>query len=317
MKSRKIIEKIQRINSVDDLKYKIRTKIRHGVLERNYPENFKVTKVPKYIHIELNNTCNLGCIMCSYRNMKRKKQFMTMELFKKIINDCSKNGIRYVRLFAMGEPLMHPKLFEMIKYAKSHGIGFADINSNANLLTKDRARKIIESGLDRVVFSVDGNTQNTYGKIRVGGNLEKVKENITYLVKMRKEMKKRKPQIFIQSIRMKETEKEIDGVVKYWEKLVDGVGIVDVMNQGGQVPEMGDASEVRRPCPYLWNMMTVCANGDVSVCCIDTECVLNVGNVNKKNLREIWHGDKINKMRELHKQRKFKSMPLCGNCSAF
>ena len=324
---KRMVEKIRRIESTAELKYKIKANIRDRIKERGYIEKHKITRAPRYVHIELNNTCNLKCVMCSYSTMKRPKQYMSIDTYKRVINDCVRSGILYVRLFAMGEPLLHPKFFEMVKYAKSKGIGFVDINSNANLLTMEKSKQILESGLDRVVFSVDGSDEETYRKIRIGGSLKKVKENINYLMEQRKKMKKHKPLVIVQTIKMKETEKQINEIVNYWGSIVDRVGVCDVMDQSEQIKSVArgktkwkkDASKIsanerKIPCPLLWTMMTITPNGDVSACCGDTDVLLKIGNVNESSLLEIWNGKKLNWLRKMHLDKKFNAMPLCGEC---
>ena len=112
--------------------------------------------------------------MCPYPDMTREKVLMSMDLFKKIIDDATTNSIKEVCLNFYNEPLLDPLLFERIKYAKSKGLRVM-FNSNGCLLTEEKINALLDSGLDSITFSFDAATKETYEKTRVGGDFEKTK----------------------------------------------------------------------------------------------------------------------------------------------
>lgn len=115
-----------------------------------------VSKVPGHLQIELNNNCNLSCIMCPRKNLTRKVQNLSWDVYKKIIDEAAELKISDIKLFLFGEPLLYPKLIEAIKYAKSKDLQHVDFSTNGQLMNKNKARELVNSGVDLINFSIDG-----------------------------------------------------------------------------------------------------------------------------------------------------------------
>src|SRR3989338_3463854 len=145
----------------------------------------KAYSLPYRLQIENGNICNLRCTMCALNVMKRKKGMLTLEKYKEIFNTIKP---AYVNLTGYSEMVLNSDIYEIIKYSKSKG-AFTKIDSNATLTTEEKAKKIIESGLDLLSVSVDGATKETYEKIRVPAKFEVVINNLRNLVKIRNEVK--------------------------------------------------------------------------------------------------------------------------------
>lgn len=144
----------------------------------------KAYSLPYRLQIENGNICNLRCTMCALNVMERKKGMLTFPKFKDIFDTIKPV---YVNLTGYSEMILNGDIFEMIKYAKKRGV-FVKIDSNATLTTDEKARKIVESGLDLISVSVDGATKETYEKIRVPAKFETVIANLKNLVRVRNEM---------------------------------------------------------------------------------------------------------------------------------
>ncbi len=144
----------------------------------------KVYSLPYRLQIENGNICNLRCTMCALNMMKRKKGMLTLDKYKEIFNTIKP---AYVNLTGYSEMILNSDIFEIIKYSKTKG-AFTKIDSNATLTTEERAKKIVESGLDLISISVDGATKETYEKIRIPAKFEVVINNLKGLVKTRNEM---------------------------------------------------------------------------------------------------------------------------------
>jgi MoaA/NifB/PqqE/SkfB family radical SAM enzyme len=179
----------------------------------------KTEGLPLEIGVEVINICNLRCIMCPYEEMVTRKTRpqgkMSDPLFKKIIDEVAPFA-ELIYLHGLGEPLLHPKIFEFIKYAKKKGLRVG-ISTNAMLLDKTKSRKLLDSGIDYVILAMDGATKEIYEKIRVGGKFEQVEQNIRQFLQLKKE-RKRKPFTVIQFITMAENEKEVDLFSKKWQR---------------------------------------------------------------------------------------------------
>ena len=150
---------------------------------KEWPENFYVGGFPLFIDIEVTSICNLRCPFCAttYRDRLIKKGYISFDMVKKIIDEGSENGLRGVKFNYRGEPLLHKEICDFVKYAKDKGLMDVYFNTNAMLLDKEMAKRLIESGLDRISVSAEGFTKEAYESYRVGGNFEKVLSNIINL----------------------------------------------------------------------------------------------------------------------------------------
>jgi len=152
-------------------------------------KNFKLSDL--MISIEPSNICNAECIMCPYQKMTRKKEIRPMDLFKKIVDNCVSYGVKNFNLNFYNEPFLDPFIFERIKYLKSKNAR-VQLFSNGSVINVE---KILESGLDEIIFSIDGIKKETYELIRKGLNFEKVVNNVLFLIKKKKELGLKKPKI--------------------------------------------------------------------------------------------------------------------------
>ncbi len=127
---------------------------------------------PVDIIVEVTRYCNLKCIMCPYPNLKRSKGHMEFATFKKIVDETAReNQNARIWLAIMGEPLiLGEKVATYIQYAKEQGVREVCLNTNAVFLTDKIADKLLSSGLDKLLVSIDAMTAEAYDKIRVGGN---------------------------------------------------------------------------------------------------------------------------------------------------
>jgi len=151
----------------------------------------KETNYPIYVLIEPTSICNLRCKMCFQvdRDFVTREYMgkMNFELYKEIIDEISANGTKAITFASRGEPLLHPKIADMLKYASGKFIDIK-INTNATKLTKELSKIILSSGVNEIVFSVDSDNKEQYESIRVRSNWEKVLENIKNFETIRREM---------------------------------------------------------------------------------------------------------------------------------
>ena len=138
-----------------------------------------------------------------------------------------------------------PTIFDMIAYAKSEGLTDVVLNSNANLLDEGASKGLIHSGLDAIYIGIDAFKPDTYAKIRVGGNYEKVVQNTFNLMKLKKLMNSEKPEVFVQFVEMDINQNEKEDFIKFW-------------NQQGAIVKIRPKGELGRthrcPQPSLGSM---------------------------------------------------------------
>lgn len=159
-------------------------------IDKNNVQNF----LPLCIDIEVASICDLACKFCYREVLPTPDKIMSMELFRQIADQASALGIPSAKLNWRGEPLMNPHLPEMVRYLKNKGFLEVIINTNATHLTQEMSEKLIEAGLDLMIYSFDGGTKETYEKNRPGrfktNNFENVYSNIRNFSQVRKDKKR-------------------------------------------------------------------------------------------------------------------------------
>lgn len=272
-------------------------------------------KIPFRVMIENTNVCNANCIFCPHKIMKRKVGVMNMGLFKKIIEECKKVKIEYVTIYGFGEPLLDKQFFERVEYTKSVGIQRVTTNTNGMYLDEEKIEKVFNSGLDEIYVSFDAATSKTYKKIRPGLDFQIVKKNILNLVKERERRQSKKPEIVLSYVESRDNKHEIKKYIKQWKGMVDNISVSFIQNWTGDI-ESGEIlmGGRRDPCRLLWTDMVISWNGDVPLCCNDYGNRMILGNINDQSIKEVWGGDKLRIIRELHKGGEFEKINICAKC---
>src|SRR5262249_31373268 len=167
------------------------------------------------IEITLASTakCNLYCPMCPRHIYTFDNENMDLELYKKIVQDC-KDHVEFIWPYGIGEPMIHPNIFEMIRISSEAGVR-TGMSTNATLLDDRRADLLLNSGLDYVVFAFDGASKATYEKYRSGATFEKTRENILSFLS-KKVARKSSMYVVLQMVLLKENMREIDDYRKLW-----------------------------------------------------------------------------------------------------
>lgn len=275
----------------------------------------KLNDMPYAVIIELTSYCNLKCAMCMNSTMRRPKGYMSKELYEKIIDELAeKCPDAFVWINGQGEPLLCKELEERLNYAVKKKLTNICINTNATLLNKDMADMIIKSGINTIVCGVDAFSKELYGKIRVGGNRDKVYENIEYLLKKVSENKNCKLKVEVQQIEMKENKSEQEQFVEYWRGRGAYIRFIAYQTWFGSKEEQWDAVENRVACSKC-NMFQVFWDGRVAMCGCDYEITNVLGNVNDTSIHSLWQRMK-SEFSMLHMEHRFNELPVwCQKCT--
>jgi len=290
---------------------------RYGL--RSYTSRKARPSFPLIMMFETSALCNIKCIMCPRWNIGRSlKGNMSFSLFKKVLDECAEHEPILpcqITLHYSGEPLLNPQLPRMIKYAKDKGVPFVRLNTNGLLLDEEMSKKIIYSGLDRMTVALEA-TKEIHEKTRLGSSYDLVSSNIVRFMDLKKRLGSSKPSLWVQMLTSKFTnEEDIVYGIKQWENLVDYVEVTSVSTIGNQVQDMGTILRKRADCDDLWILMAVLWNGDVTVCCVDHDAKLRMGNVCELSVQEVWDNPEWDNLCELHRKRDFSKLPdLCRNC---
>jgi len=316
---------------VDSLQKKAKNFLKRGGLSpwywnyrykwTQYPKLKKVDTFPTEIIIETSSLCNLQCTMC-FRNYLKDISYSNMEfsLFKKIIDEV-KDNLAAIKLSWRGEVLLNKDFVQMVQYAKNANIKEVSVLTNATLLNSETSKELIKARLDQIVISVDGATKKTYESIRKGANFESVTNNIKDLIALRGT--KKKPMIRIQITKIPENKDEIKDFINQWEDFVDEVAIsgfidyayIDEENDPKLQPELKNTIG-RLPCPSLWQRLAIMSDGTITVCCIDVQGKLALGNCKDTTIKEMWNSPKLTKLRRLHTAKELDSIEACRKCNA-
>ncbi|MBN1558654.1 SPASM domain-containing protein [candidate division KSB1 bacterium] len=287
---------------------------------------------PPIVNIEPTNICNLRCPLCvtGSRAMKRPRGHMDYRHFKKFIDQVAEKII-YLTLYHQGEPYLHRQFNDMVAYAKSKGL-YVATSTNGHFFSPEMAAAVVQSGLDSMIISLDGVTQESYAKYRVLGQLDTVLDGIRNLVAAKKKAKSKVPRLFLQFLVMRQNEHEIDAV----RRLAKELGVDRLLIKTAQVTTLAEAKKwlpendryrryeltndawrVKRGqgvCPRLWMTTLIDWDGQVVPCCFDKNGDYAMGDLAKGCFDDIWREQRYRDFRQRMLNDR-NSIDICRNCN--
>jgi len=279
-------------------------------------KSLKELSFPTRFAVELCADCNLQCSMCHHDKMVRPKGVMPFELWKRCADEIAEVSPKCEVWFSFcGEPLLEPELLlRMIRYGREAGLQSISINTNGMYLTEDLEDRLLDSGVVRIVFGVDGLTKETYEKIRIGGERNQLYRTIQSLL-AKKALRGSGPEIIVQFIEMNENQHEMKDFQKFWLDKDATVKTRKMLSWGGKFDTPLDvAPEDRIPCPWALTMMHVMWDGRVARCPGDTEAEEGSGNAWHESLTKLWAG--LSPYRRHHLSYDFDALPeRCQTCT--
>jgi len=289
--------------------------------------------VPSRMTIETVFGCNADCVMCVvHQPSRRKKGIMSMELFRKIIDDMAPYApqIEMLDLFCLGEPLLDRHLFERMSYARENGFRNMAISTNAQLLTADKQKQLLESGIETVIFSLDGIKKETHEGIRRNLNYDTVIENCLNMIKMRTEGNY-KTRFVVRFIRQAANWNEWDDYKTFWQQHIDPeqhdlLIRYDAHTWGGQLMtkdvRFSEQENERSPeveamaCYQIFDILYILADGSVPMCSEDwLHPIHNYGNANDQHPLDIYNSKKFNNTRNVHLKGTKNCIQHCSECT--
>jgi radical SAM protein with 4Fe4S-binding SPASM domain len=257
---------------------------------------------------------------------------LTDQTYTKVIDELAPK-LSYLIFYFQGEPYLNPKFLDQISYAVSKKI-YTATSTNAHYLTDEVAKKTVESGLDRLIISIDGTTQETYEQYRIGGKLEKVIKGTKNMVKWKKELKSLTPHIIFQYLVVKPNEHQLEEVQQLAKDIgVDEVAfktaqIYDYENGSDLIPNQEKYSRYKKGsngkwqiknrlinhCWKMWHSCVITWDGKVVPCCFDKDAHYSLGEMKSTSFSSIWKGTSYQQFRSaLIKSRS--EIEMCKNCS--
>jgi len=256
----------------------------------------RAPRMPEIVQIESTNICNAKCVFCPRDDMHRRQGIMSVDLFRKIVDECVELGITHVRMHNYGEAFIDKKLVEKVRYAKQQGIKEVGMISNGSLITDQIARGMIDAGLDAINISVDASGKEVFESTRIGLKYDKVIGNIERLVRLRAESGKRRPKLILSFVRQNNSADE-QAFIEHWRAIADKIHVTDLHNWAGT---LNKESDVNYPCYRPWLTFTVLWDGRVSLCCADFDGKIILGDLNTHSIAEIWNAEAYRDVRRQH-----------------
>lgn len=290
--------------------------------------------LPFSLSIEPTTACNLGCPECpsGLKQFTRPTGKLNLDLHKKMLEQVKKS-VFYINYYFQGEPFLHPDFLALIRDANKRKI-YTATSTNAHFIDQNKAEEIVNSGLDRLIISIDGLTQETYENYRVHGSLEKVIKGTEFLIEAKKKLKSNTPHLIFQFLAVKQNEHEVQDVFSLGKKMgIDEVRIksaqlYDYKNGNPLMPENEKYARYKKQadgtyklkvktgnhCWRMWSSSVLTWDGKVVPCCFDKDAKHVLGTIENVDFNSIWKSRKYNQFRQAILNDR-NQIDICKNCS--
>jgi MoaA/NifB/PqqE/SkfB family radical SAM enzyme len=285
-----------------------------------YPHYKYHLPLPAVLMIENTNHCNAECVMCPRDTLSRPRGYMHLELFEKIIRDASSvRRTPVTHLHGFGEPLLDKQLPEKIQIAKTAGIKRTYLVTNASLLFPELSRKIISAGLDKMKISFYGTDEESYNNTMRRLNFTVTLDNVKEFLRIRKDMNSRTPRLILQYLPNDTNHARTEEFRSLWGPLIDpGVGdclnVSSLHNYGGGRSYNCLGKEIVSVCYFPWTSMSVLWDGRVVTCCMDSNGVQVLGDLNSQSVQDVWTGPVLSRVRGDFGKLDYSAYPVCLSC---
>ncbi|OFV67074.1 MAG: Radical SAM domain protein [Candidatus Syntrophoarchaeum butanivorans] len=305
---------------------------------------------PSYIEVEITTKCNLKCIMCEHTYWDEPSRDMSFEDFKKIVDQFPK--LKWIGLTGIGESFLNKDFIKMLRYVKSKGI-YVELYDTFYFIDENNAKELIKLGVDKLILSFDAATKETYEKIRVGSDFDRVVNNLKNFIRLKNEMNSHFPEMefhyiisranvhevpdYIELIRslvpdtpeifftrmLHEFEETKDLFVEIPQEIVEHAE-AKARDLGVKISWNLDVPAVKPPINHCvaWYMPFIFVTGHVIPCCSGNEAnqrefqkETSLGNVFEASFKEIWRGAKYKELRR--KIRRGEVPEPCKNCCLY
>ncbi len=294
---------------------------------RLYDEAAELKNIHSYpiqLDIELNASCNLRCPMCPISaespKGKGKSTWFSFELYKEIIVDGVKNGLKALKLNYINEPLIRKDIFKFIEFARKEGVVDIYMSTNGVLMDADMCKKLVRSGLTRIQISIDAINQETYDVLRPGGDFNKVLKNIDLLLTERESANSVTPLVRVNFVRTELNEHQVDEFINIWKDKVDMVGIQEFIKPTTSIIEIKSRTSTNKKkldfkCSFPFKQMVINNEHQVLPCCTFWGESLTMGELKDvSDLKSIWNGKRMQWLRKMHQEGRYAEIPECNQC---
>lgn len=293
-------------------------------------------EVPFSVQIDICSACNMHCEFCVHSDQKAVKEagirwgMMPLELYKHIIDDIKvswggQTKIKKLRLFQIGEPLLHPHVCEMIAYAKKANVAdYIEITTNATLLNQNLNLELVDAGLDILNISLNGINEKQYrDACNYELSFEEFRNNIAHFYQNRKQCR-----MFIKYSDMGYSEEMKNQFYNLFGNICDEIFVetisatlwqdTDVGNkfQNAHVGTYGQEIIEKKVCPFLFTTLIISDQGLAHLCCVDWKLKHILGDLNKESISDVWNGKRLKEYQLLHLRGDKNKIDICKDCES-
>ena len=290
----------------------------------NPPKGAARRRFPLIISVESTNACNLKCVFCNRTSdiadgVYRRVGHMDFGLYEHLVDQFAEGGLFALSLNREGDPLLHPRIVDMVALAKRRGIPRVDFITNGILLTEEMSTRLLDAGLDRITVSVDSPYADRFAALRPGADLRQIRRNVETFHRLAQQ-RGGACELHLGMIRFHDTtQKEVDDFVRDWRPISDLIGVNKyyIPQRKQRLARFGDAPDLSAPfcCDELWRRLIVLWDGTVLPCCHDLDRALALGDANRRAIGELWNGAEMERLRDLHQQGRYLEIPSCAKCA--
>jgi radical SAM protein with 4Fe4S-binding SPASM domain len=283
---------------------------------------------PLFVRIETKFRCNLHCKMCVHSRPELERGYsydgeMNFDTFCRLIDECAEHKCPSVGMNHANEPLLDKDLIGRINYVSNSGIMDIHMNTNAMLLTSEMSRRLLDTGLTRLCFSLDALTKETYKKIRVDADYDLVMSNIDTFLELREQRRQDLPVTRVSLVLQEDNEHEVDAFREYWVDKVEYVAVQRFVpvspfedDEDDELAHAYKSAPIQgtQRCSYAWESVFIHGDGLVLPCAAHRARKIAVGNIHKNSIYEIWNSPVMENLRTCHKEGHLTGLRLCPTC---
>ena len=280
---------------------------------------------PSQLIVDITEVCNLACIHCPHPAFKTSKhyskRYLEPELNKKVVDEVREEAAgccQYIRYTSNGEPLVHPKGYEMVEYAVKHSGAYVTLTTNGTIMTERKTKQLLDAGVHMIDISIDAHTRETYAKVRVNGDLDVTRTNVLRLIEWVKSSGV-ETKVVVSFVEQPENIHEGEDFKRYWmEEGASSVVFRRLHSAGGNMDtiaeKMREVKKTRYPCLYPWERLILDPKGFLAFCPDDWNYTSAFADFREVSVRDVWKGEYMQALRSAHINNDFTGHEFCGQC---
>lgn len=275
---------------------------------------------PNVINIEPTNRCNLKCKYCPREKADKGIGIMDWNLFTRIIDEAANyNKLIMLNLHKDGESFLHPRFFDMVRYAKKKDVAKTiHMNTNAVCWTDRVIDELLDSGIDDITVSLDAARPETFKKHKGVDCLEKIEKKVRRFFEKRDKLGVIRPFVRVKIMEFEEiTKEEIKEFFDKWKGAADAVQVTGIHSWSGAIKDIkvtDETSPTRYPCVIMWYALVINWNGESTVCSVDWNTEIKVGDIRTQPIHEIWNSAELKAARRSQIEKQYDKYAVCKDC---